>query len=86
MVFSLALMLLVPAAQAQSQQVVQKLSRNQQMLRAYSWTERVEVLIGGQPVTRLVKVRYDRLASTHRTNEAAPGWAVTFSLKKVSSL
>ncbi len=59
----LGLLLLVPGgqlrAQSQGQKVAQKLSQNQQKLRAYSWTKRTEVLVEGQPVTRLVKVRYD---------------------------
>ena len=54
-------------AQSQSQQVVQKFSQNQQMLRAYSWTKRTEVLVAGQPVTRLVKVRYDIDGKLQRT-------------------
>ena len=54
-------------AQSQEQQVAQKLAQNQQRLRAYSWTKRTEVLIQGQPVTRLVKVRYDIDGKLQRT-------------------
>ena len=76
-VFGFGLMLLVPTArlraQSQGQQAAQKLSQNQQQLRAYSWTKRTEVLIEGQPVMRLVKVRYDIDGKLQRTPLSASG-------------
>ena len=60
-------------AQPQGQQVAQKLSQNQQMLCAYSWTKRTEVLVEGQPVTRLVKIRYDIDGKLQRTAVGGSG-------------
>ena len=70
-------LMLVPAtqlrAQSKNQQIAQKMSQNQQMLRAYSWTKRTEVLVSGEPVTRLVKVRYDIDGKLQRTTVGGSG-------------
>jgi hypothetical protein len=83
-------LVLVTSLSAQSnQELVRRLAENNEALRAYSWTTRVQVTEKGQKAVSMYKMRYDldgKLQATPLTSESPQPEAIEAGLRRLARM